>query len=438
MRRAYLGGEGMMLPIASPVEPQDRPGRAGRRQRVQHRQHRRRADPRAEQHHGALSGLQNEASARRADVERIAHPHVVAQVRSSGPVRLDLYADAIALGREGARERVAAKEWRTAGGRLKTQDHVLARQRRRQRLTVRALQRQREDVRGLVIDRRHRERPKSGRGRMRGCRRREPRVPTAPVTGLCSNASNDERHPGESASIRKRALQPVGRMIGRIQQRVDLGDGHPLLRLSHLHDVVAGAHLAFPEDAEVEPRPSAGRQQRRHPRLVHPDADAIAGHARLGDLEQRAADLIPVADAHHIVGQSFDREVLAELSVDEVGPLQLLLPVAIRFDLVDEDGALLTSVPGQVALTVSVQIQPADPAAAGTGSFQIPVCTVRPFHSMSRGSPTFTDSSRAMSPLQQSTFAVCPTTICRFSGPAGNEFRSQSAEAVQGQVEADA
>src|SRR6476646_2433732 len=32
-----------------------------------------------------------------------------------------------------------------------------------------------------------------------------------------------------------------------------------------------------------------------------------------------------------------------------------------------------------------------------TGSFQIPVCTVRPFHAMSRGSPTFTDNSRAMS-----------------------------------------
>ena len=153
-------------------------------------------------------------------------------------------------------------------------------------------------------------------------------------------------------------------MIGRIEERVDLRDGHPLLRLSHLHDLVAGAHLAFPQDAEVEPRPSAGRQQRRHPGLVHPNADAIAGHARLGDLEQRAADLIAVADAHGIVGQSFDREVLAELSVDEVGPLQLLLPVAIRFDLVDEDGALLTPVPGQVALTVSVQIQPADPTAA--------------------------------------------------------------------------
>jgi hypothetical protein len=70
--------------------------------------------------------------------------------------------------------------------------------------------------------------------------------------------------------------------------------------------------------------------------------------------------LITVADASDIVRQSFDREVLAELSVDEVGPLELVLPVAIRFDLVDEDGSLLTPVAGQVALTVSVQIQPAD------------------------------------------------------------------------------
>jgi hypothetical protein len=93
---------------------------------------------------------------------------------------------------------------------------------------------------------------------------------------------------------------------------------------------------------------------RRHPVLVHPNADAIAGNARLSDLEQRGADLITVADTHGIVGQPFDREVLAELSVDEVGPLQVLLPIAIRFDLIDEDGALLTPMPGQVALAVSL------------------------------------------------------------------------------------
>ena len=50
--------------------------------------------------------------------------------------------------------------------------------------------------------------------------------------------------------------------------------------------------------------------------------------------------------------------------MDEVGPLELILPVAIRFDLVDEDGSLLTPVAGQIALTVSVQIEPADSTTA--------------------------------------------------------------------------
>src|SRR2546422_10233327 len=111
-------------------------------------------------------------------------------------------------------------------------------------------------------------------------------------------------------------------MMGRIEERVDLCDGHSLLRLSHFHDFVAGAHLTLLQDAEIKPRPSAGCQQCWHLGLVHANADAIAGNARLRDLEQRAADLITVAGAHGIVEQSFDREVLAELSGDEVGPLQ--------------------------------------------------------------------------------------------------------------------
>src|SRR5215510_5389313 len=153
-------------------------------------------------------------------------------------------------------------------------------------------------------------------------------------------------------------------MIGRIEKGVDLNDGHSLLRFFHFLNFVAAAYFAFLQDTEIEPGPSAGCQQGRHPRLVHPDADAIAGDARLSNFKQRGADPITIADANGIVGQSFDREVFAELSVDEVAPLQLLLPIRIGFDLVGEDGALLTPVPDQVALTVSVQIQPADPAAA--------------------------------------------------------------------------
>ena len=169
--------------------------------------------------------------------------------------------------------------------------------------------------------------------------------------------------PGRERVDPQGAPEALGRVIGRIEEGVHLFDGHPLGRFPHLHDLVAGTHLAGFEDAEVEARPSARCQQGRHAGLVHPDADAIAGHARLGHLEQRAADPISVADADDVVGQAFDREVLAELSGDEVGPLQLLFPVAIRLELVDEDGALLTAVSGQIALAVPVHIQPAHPTA---------------------------------------------------------------------------
>src|SRR5262249_43929529 len=136
---ADFGGEWMMLAIASRVQPQDLPCRAGRRQRVQHRQNRRCPDSRAEQHHRPLSGLQNEAPARRADVESVAHPDVLLQVGASRTIRLDLHADSIALHRERTRERVAAEKWRAAGRGLEAQNHVLAWQSRRQRLTAWAL-----------------------------------------------------------------------------------------------------------------------------------------------------------------------------------------------------------------------------------------------------------------------------------------------------------
>src|SRR5262249_4095945 len=158
---ADLAAEWMMLPIARPVEPQDLPCRAGRCQRMQHRQNRRRSDARADQQQRALSRLQDEAAARRADVENIAHADMVPQVDSSRPIRLDLHADSIALRGYRTGKRVAPKQWRAASGPLKAQNHVLTGERRSQRLTIRALHRERENVDGFVIDCRNRERPKS-------------------------------------------------------------------------------------------------------------------------------------------------------------------------------------------------------------------------------------------------------------------------------------
>ncbi len=67
-----------------------------------------------------IARLQNEASAPRTDTESRAHLDTLPQVDSSRPIRLYLHAGAIALRRERTRKRVAAKNRRASGGRLKT------------------------------------------------------------------------------------------------------------------------------------------------------------------------------------------------------------------------------------------------------------------------------------------------------------------------------
>src|SRR5436190_183685 len=105
-----------------------------------------------------------------------------------------------------------------------------------------------------------------------------------------------------------------------------------------------------------------GDEQGGDARVVHSDADAVAGDARLGDLEDGGADPVAVADADLVVAQPLDGEVLAELPVDEVASVEFALPVAIRVDLVDEHRALLAAMPGEVALTVAVDVELAHPA----------------------------------------------------------------------------
>ena len=165
----------------------------------------------------------------------------------------------------------------------------------------------------------------------------------------------------------QRSKQLLARVPREVEEPVDLGDGHLLRAGGELDDLVSRLHLALLEHAEVEAGPAVRDEQRRDARVVHPDPDAVAGDARLGDLEDRGADPVAVADADLVVAQSLDREVLAELAVDEVASSELALPVPVGVDLVDEDRALLAAVPGQIALTVAVDVEPAHPARAGDG-----------------------------------------------------------------------
>ena len=252
-----LAGEWMMLAIASPVQPPHLPRRASRRQRVQHRQNRRRTDSRAEQHDRPLSRLQDETAARRADVKNIADPDMLPQVGSRRAMGLDLHADSIALPRRGTRERVTTKEWWAAIGPLKAQDNILTCQRHWQRPAIRTLQRQRQNVHALLVDRRHCERAKSWRDRMRSGGRDEPRVAASGRSRFTPQHRCEGRTPSRGQRFDPQGvLQSIARMIGRIQESVDLRDGHPLFRLSRLHDSSPRPHRLPPAP---EGRIRAGR-----------------------------------------------------------------------------------------------------------------------------------------------------------------------------------
>ena len=90
-------------------------------------------------------------------------------------------------------------------------------------------------------------------------------------------------------------------MPGEVEQRVDICDRHVLRPRGKLDDPVSRLYLALLEHPEVKTWTVMGDEQRRDPRVVHADPDAIARDARLAYLEDRTANLVAIADAHLVV-----------------------------------------------------------------------------------------------------------------------------------------
>jgi hypothetical protein len=116
-----------------------------------------------------------------------------------------------------------------------------------------------------------------------------------------------------------------------------------------------------------------------------------------------APDPVAITNAHLIVGQAVDCEVLAELPKGEVASVELILPIMIRGDLIDKDGPVLAAVPRQITLTIAVDVEPPHHTPAFHRAFQIAVWTVLPCQTMSRGRPTLTESNRAIASLYTGT-----------------------------------
>ena len=131
------------------------------------------------------------------------------------------------------------------------------------------------------------------------------------------------------------------------------------MTIGDLYDVIAGTNFSFLQNAKVESWPVMGHEQRWHTRLIHADADAVAGHAWLRYFEFSTTDAVAIADADLVIRKSLDGEVFSELAESKIVAAQEAFPVTVRIHLVDEYGAMLPAVTGEIGLRIALKIEPA-------------------------------------------------------------------------------
>src|SRR5207302_10924677 len=93
--------------------------------------------------------------------------------------------------------------------------------------------------------------------------------------------------------------------------------------------------------------------------------DLVTGCPRLADLDDRAADLVDVAEADAPLVLAADREVLAQPARPHLLDAQLAPPVRVMVRGVAEDGHLGTSVDAGVSLAVALDVGRAKEDRAG-------------------------------------------------------------------------
>jgi len=143
----------------------------------------------------------------------------------------------------------------------------------------------------------------------------------------------------------------------QVQQGINFGHCNPFWTISEFDDVVACANFPFLQDAKVKARPSVCDEQRGHPRVIQADAHAVAGHARLCNFEYGVANAVSITNADLVIKKSFNGEVFSELAEAKIIAAEKALPIAVRVGLVDEYGALLSTVTSEIGLRITIDIQ---------------------------------------------------------------------------------
>src|SRR5207245_4636283 len=118
-------------------------------------------------------------------------------------------------------------------------------------------------------------------------------------------------------------------------------------------DGLARGDAAFLEDRQVESRSAACEESPDHVGPPEPDAEFVAGKARLRHLQQGRADAQVRPDAELPFREALCRQVLPERAPGQVRPFEFLPPEGIVFARVCVDGLRRASVDREIRLTVS-------------------------------------------------------------------------------------
>ena len=146
-------------------------------------------------------------------------------------------------------------------------------------------------------------------------------------------------------------------MSWQIQEGVNLGHTDSLWTVSNFYDVIACTNFSLLQHAKVESWSVMCYEQGRHPRFIHPNADAVAGYARLCRFEYRVTNAVAIANADLVISKSLNSKVFSELAEDKVITSEKAFPVVIGLHLINKNGALLPTMTAEIALRIANNIE---------------------------------------------------------------------------------
>ena len=167
----------------------------------------------------------------------------------------------------------------------------------------------------------------------------------------------------------QRALQLLAGMSWQIQEGINVGHTDSLWTISNFYNIVARTNFSLLQHAKVESWPVMLREQGWHARFVHANADAVACYAGLRHFKCRITDAVAIANADLVIRKSLNGEVFAELAKNEVFTSEKAPPLMIRIRLINKNGALLTTMTGEIGLGVANKIELAHHLSSLNGTF---------------------------------------------------------------------